>query len=178
MSSNADIRPVLRDRVRGGRGLGLAGVLGVVRSHGGATGVETVAREPEPALPAQESRPTGTVLVADDEEAIRGIARAALERAGFAVLTAADGRECVEVLRQRQEEIDVVVLDLTMPILGGTDALRELHAIRPDLPVILSSGYTEEDVTARTDGGGAVGFVQKPYRPSALVASVRAALGG
>ena len=104
------------------------------------------------------------------------MAKIALERAGFAVLTATNGREALEVFGAHEHEIAAVVLDLTMPVMGGAEVLRELKAANVAVPVVLSSGYTEEDATTRLDGNGVAGFVQKPYRPAELTAKVIEAL--
>ena len=99
-----------------------------------------------------------------------------LERAGVSVLTAGDGREVVEVFRAHADEVGVVVLDLTMPVMSGAEALRELRAVRDDVRVVLSSGYAEQDSSTQLSGDGVSAFVQKPYRPAELVSKVVEAL--
>jgi CheY-like chemotaxis protein len=105
----------------------------------------------------------GPVLVVDDEDIIRDVCRTMVESLGMEVLTAADGREAVEVFRQNAGRISLVLLDLTMPNMDGIAAFREMVRIRPGVKVILSSGYNEQDFIRRLSGEGLAGFIQKPY---------------
>ncbi len=178
-----------------GRGLGLSAVLGIVRGHRGALkiyselGKGTTFKVLFPAttmsadLPGQRVpgpgpkwRGSGTVLIVDDEEGVRGLARHMMETMGFTVLTASDGREGVEVFRREAERIRVVLLDMTMPHMDGEEVYRETRRIRADVRAILSSGYNEQTATSRFAGKGLAGFIQKPYSYAELVEVVRRVL--
>jgi len=178
-----------------GRGLGLAAVLGIVRGHKGALRVysevgkgttfkilfpvseadaESLVRKND--ATKNDWQGEGTVLLVDDEETIRTLGARMLASLGFTVLTAADGQEALAVYREHRGEIEVVVLDLTMPHMDGEEAFRELRLIDPEVRVVMSSGYTESDITARFAGKGLVGFVQKPYSLAKLAEQLQSAL--
>jgi two-component system, cell cycle sensor histidine kinase and response regulator CckA len=172
-----------------GRGLGLAAVQGIVRGHRGAIKVYSepgrgttvkmllpaargavAADRPKPARGAR--RGVGKILLVDDEETVLAVAGEMLRESGFTVLTARDGHEAVEAFRRDGREVSGVVLDLTMPRKSGEETFRELRALRPDLPIVMSSGYSEQDVVQRFAGRGAAGFLQKPYQRAELVERV------
>jgi PAS domain S-box-containing protein len=175
-----------------GRGLGLSAVLGIIRSHNGSISVETTpgggstftvvlpatASSAEPGLrdPQLELVGRGNVLVVDDEDVVRNMARVALERSGYTVELAADGRLAVQAVSARPTHFDAVLLDLTMPSMGGDEALKQIHAIRSDIPVILSSGFSETEALDRFEHRGLAGFLQKPYTASVLARKVKQAI--
>ncbi|MBI4913263.1 MAG: CHASE domain-containing protein [Acidobacteria bacterium] len=169
-----------------GRGMGLTAVLGILKSHGAGLAVQSQrergttfrlflpeAEAPPPEEPAEVSAPEAggsgaLVLVADDEPELREFVREALRSQGYRVLLAWDGLEAVEVFSARREEVALVILDLTMPRMGGRDALLRIRALDPTVPVVLSSGYTEQDLVE----GEATAFLHKPYRLAELLQTV------
>ena len=134
---------------------------------------EKTGRQPGPGLVPW--RGTGRVLVVDDEEGVRVLVGRVLEASGFEIVEASDGLDAVEIFARAPEAFRLVLLDWRMPRLGGGETLDALRELRPDLPVILSSGYAEQTVNSRLDDRLTT-FIQKPYRPQELIAKVRAAL--
>jgi CheY-like chemotaxis protein len=176
-----------------GRGLGLAVVIGIVRGHRGGIRIESepgrgstfqilfpsTDRAAEPVgpkrIPEGRWHRTGTVLVVDDEPDVLELTEEMLRRTGFAVLGAQEGREGVETFRKHARDIEVVLLDLTMPGISGEEVLSEIHRLQPGLPVVLMSGYSEELAVSRFEGRIA-GFLHKPFTQEQLAEVLRAAL--
>ena len=169
-----------------GRGLGMAVTLGIVRGHRGAITVSSQVGKgatfrillpcSDQAAPQAAAEPeaveqwygTGTVLLVDDEETIRNLGGEMLMLLGFKALTAVDGIDALQVYQEKRENIDCVMLDLTMPRMDGEQAFRKLREISPELPVIMCSGYSEQDMAERFHRQGVNGFLQKPYKLSDL----------
>jgi len=164
-----------------GRGLGMAAILGIVRGHRGAIKVYSEENKgstfkllfpcslqkavpidaPVKELHAWQGQ--GCMLIVDDEETIREVASSMLADLGLQSMQAEDGIAAIEIFKTQHQEIKLVLLDMTMPRMGGEDTYSELCRINPDVKVILSSGYTEQDATNRFVGKGLAGFLQKPY---------------
>lgn len=124
-----------------------------------------------------ERRP-GVVLVIDDEEPVREAVNDILEIEAIRVITAATGLEGVEIFQQQHREIDMVLLDLSMPGIGGVETFRRLYKIDPTVPILLSSGYTQAEVDGQFTEERPAGFLQKPYSANVLVEEVMRRLGG
>jgi CheY-like chemotaxis protein len=134
------------------------------------------AQLPEPKAPAQvDARGTGLILVVDDNPMVRNFALAVLERYGYSVLTAENGQEAVTLFRRDAKSIRAVVLDLTMPVMGGGEAFQLMHEIRPDIPIIISSGYGESAIREQFHCALA-GVIRKPYTVTELRDKIAAAL--
>jgi len=174
-----------------GTGLGLASAFGIVRQHHGWIEVASTAGsgttfsvylpasaaqipvDPHRTPPSTAQRGNETILVIDDEEVIRNLGKTILGRAGYTVLAAADGAEGVALFARERERIDLVLLDLSMPRMSGTEVVEALRAIDPEVRVLLSSGYAADGLPR---GLGSLPFVAKPYRGGELARAVRNAL--
>jgi CheY-like chemotaxis protein len=174
-----------------GRGLGMSALLGIVRGHRGTVLVEsapgkgTTVRVLVPAAHAAAASPdadaapsgpggaapttaAGTVLVVDDEELVRRSCQALVRALGLPVLTAAGGREALELVRARPGVVRTVLLDLTMPEMDGLATLEALHALDPTLRVVLASGFDAEEMLRRAGSASVAGFLQKPFTAAEL----------
>ncbi|MBX7258646.1 MAG: PocR ligand-binding domain-containing protein [Candidatus Hydrogenedentes bacterium] len=176
-----------------GRGLGMSAVQGIMKGHGGAIMVESApgtgtsvrilfpASQPgavteSPTLGGAEAgavslpqpAQSGLILVVDDEDAVRNLCASMLRKLGYKTLLAVDGEEAIAIYREHAERLDCVLLDLMMPKMGGMATLEVLLRIKSDVPIILCSGYDEQEITQRYAGQGHAGFLQKPFRMPSL----------
>jgi len=174
-----------------GRGLGMSAMLGIVNGHQGALRIyseinkgttfklifpissqqQVIEEVDKPSLGMSDA--CGLVLVIDDEVIIRETASAMLEDMGFEVITANDGLQGVEIFTKHQDSIKFVLLDMTMPVMDGKACFHSLRAVNPNVQVILSSGYNEQEATSRFVGKGLAGFIQKPYSEQTLREKVK-----
>lgn len=179
-----------------GRGLGMAAVLGIIRSHKGSIlidsspGMGTVIRALFPALSCEAvdapeavsvilSPPpedAGAILLVDDEPEMVELGALSLRQLGYRVFTAGDGVEAVEVFKRHPGGIDCVLLDLSMPRMDGADALSELRRIKPDVRVVFMSGWAEKELEMRFADKHVQGFIEKPFDITALALKLKAAL--
>ena len=177
-----------------GTGMGLAMVYGTVRNHGGFTTVESRPGEgavfrvhlplgmheglddPTPEADVAPYAGSGRILVVDDEDLVRDVARSMLEACGYDVVAVSNGREAIEYYRDHGDKVDLVLIDMVMPEMDGRECFRALRQMDPDVRAILSTGYGADGEAREVVQEGMVGLVLKPFSKSALAATVREAL--
>jgi two-component system cell cycle sensor histidine kinase/response regulator CckA len=177
-----------------GTGLGLSTVYGFVHQNQGTIhvlskpGQGTVFDLCFPALPESEAEPESpvnrlsktegaeTVLVAEDEPAVRQLVRQTLEQCGYTVLEAKDGYEALRVIEQRTSEIHLLLTDVIMPLMNGSELAKRLESIHPGMKILYMSGYTDEVLAFHGIAQPEIDFIQKPFTPSELVGKVELAL--
>jgi CheY-like chemotaxis protein len=169
-----------------GTGLGLTVVYGIIQQHGGLidvhseVGVGTTFRiylpiveagasgaEQKPAV--VPSRGSGTILLVEDESGVRNLAIKILERGGYRVLPACDGREAIDVFRRHGDEISLLMLDAVMPNMGGREAYEQIAALRPGIPVLFCSGYSADVLQPGFALRPEMQLIQKPYLPDEIL---------
>ncbi len=177
-----------------GTGLGLASVYGIIKGHGGYIAVESKkgrgtsfsiylpATEKKVRKTVKTSDPfikeTGAVLLVDDEEVVLKVGQELLEAIGYRVLTAKDGKDAIRVYKENRDKIDIVLLDMVMPNMGGGETYDRLKEINPNIKVVLLSGYTIEGEATNILKRGCNGFIQKPFNMSKLSKKIEKILGG
>ena len=180
-----------------GRGLGLSAIIGIVKGHSGLIkiyseegkgttfkvlfpliedAVNINASDANENIVVDDWKGQGIFLIADDEEVVRSLGKHIIQKLGFEVLTADDGREAVNLFKKHPDEIVAVLLDLTMPHMDGTEVFHEIRRMNPEVKVILSSGYNEQDATQQFVGKGLAGFIQKPYVSAELINKIKEVL--
>jgi two-component system, cell cycle sensor histidine kinase and response regulator CckA len=177
-----------------GTGLGLASVYGIIKNHNGIINVYSEKGQgttfkiylpasekeikQEQKTPKQLFKGTETVLLVDDEEIVLQVGAQMLEALGYKVLVAHSGKEAIEIYKNQKDKIDLVILDMIMPKMGGGAVYDKMKRISPDIKVLLSSGYSMNDQAKKILARGCSGFIQKPFATRDLSKSVREVLGG
>jgi CheY-like chemotaxis protein len=185
--------PFFTTKADKGTGLGLSTVYGIVKQSEGDIVIESelgagaifklflprvegVADDQTPGARVNLPRGTETVLVAEDEDAVRGVARELLSLCGYTVLEARNGREGLVIAREHQGPIHLLLTDVVMPLMSGTELAQQLSALRPAIKILFMSGYTDDTVALRRIAEGEIPLLEKPFTTEALARQVRTAL--